>query len=123
MLHHRVVLLTVITEDRPRIEDAERVSVEPLRDGFWRLVIRYGFMEDADLPRALEGCTLDGKGFNMMDTTFFLSREALVATRRPGMAFWRESLFAWMTRNAARPLVYFRIPAGRVVELGMQVEI
>ena len=123
VLHERVVFLTVLTEGQPRVREGERLSSEKLADRFWRIVLRYGFMEDPDIPKALEDCALEGKPFDMMDTTFFLAREALVATKRPGMALWREQLFSWMTRNAARPLVYFRLPAGRVVELGMQVEI
>jgi KUP system potassium uptake protein len=123
VLHERVAILTVVTKDLPRVPEADRAAVEKLEHGFWRMVVRYGYMEDPDIPRVLEGVMLDGKPFLVMDTTFFLAREALIATRNPGMALWREHLFAWMTRNAARPLVYFRIPAGRVVELGMQVEI
>lgn len=123
VLHEKVVFLTVLTEGRPRVPDDERVTVERLGNGFWRMIVRYGFMQDPDIPKVLEGCELDGKKFNVMNTTFFLAREALIATAHPGMAIWREQLFAWMTRNAARPLVYFRIPPGRVVELGMQVEL
>jgi KUP system potassium uptake protein len=123
VLHERVVLLTVVTEERPYVPSAERAHSEALEHGFWRIVLRYGFMEDPDIPRAIEECTVGEEGFDVMETTFFLCRETLIATKRPGMAIWREVLFSWMAKNAARPLVYFRIPPDRVVELGMQVEI
>jgi KUP system potassium uptake protein len=123
VLHQRVVFLAVLTEERPRMPTGERSYVESLGNGFYRIIARYGFMEDPNIPALLEGLELDGEPFKVMDTTFFLSREALIASKRPGMAIWREQLFAWMTRSAARPLVYFRIPPNRVVELGMQVEI
>jgi KUP system potassium uptake protein len=86
-------------------------------------VIRYGFMEDPDVPAALKFATECGPTFKMMDTSFFLARQTLIASSRPGMAIWREKLFAWMLRNAESAMEFFRLPTNRVVELGSQVEI
>jgi KUP system potassium uptake protein len=80
-------------------------------------------MENPDVPRALRKLKLDGKGFEPMETTFFLGRETLIASKRPGMAIWREHVFAWMARSEGRATSFFNIPPGRVVELGLQVEL
>ena len=91
--------------------------------GFYRVIIRYGFMEEIDVPAALaklKGC---GPPCKMMDTSFFLARQTLIASARPGMAVWREKLFAWMLRNAESAMEFFKLPTNRVVELGSQVEI
>jgi K+ transporter len=80
-------------------------------------------MENPDVPRALRKLKLDGKGFEPMETTFFLGRETLIASKRPGMALWREHFFAWMSRSEGRATSFFNIPPGRVVELGLQVEL
>jgi KUP system potassium uptake protein len=92
-------------------------------DGFYRLVLHYGFMEETDVPAALREVATCGTPFEMMQTSFFLSRQTLLTAERPGMAVWREKLFAWMMRNAATPMEFFRLPTNRVVELGSQVEI
>ena len=95
-----------------------------LGEGFYRLVLRFGFMEESDVPAALatlEGC---GPQCKMMDTSFFLARQTLLpSSSRPGMALWRERLFAWMLRNAESAMEFFKLPTNRVVELGSQVEI
>ena len=123
VLHERVILLTVKIEDVPYVSAAKRVQQEELGQGFYRLVIRYGFMEDPDVPAALARAKDCGPQFKMMDTSFFLARQTLIASSRPGMALWREKLFAWMLRNAESAMEFFRLPHNRVVELGSQVEI
>lgn len=123
ILHERVVFLTVVTEEVPRLKEKERTRCEFLGPGFWRVTLNYGFMENPDVPRALRKVKLDGKGFEPMETTFFLGRETLIASKRPGMALWREHFFAWMARSEGRATAFFNIPPGRVVELGLQVEL
>jgi KUP system potassium uptake protein len=123
VLHERVVVLTVEIADVPYVDEAERVEMTGLGDGFYRVVLRYGFMEETDVPGALKKVDLCGGPFEMMQTSFFLSRQTLVSSEKPGMAVWREKLFAWMMRNAATPMEFFRLPTNRVVELGSQVEI
>jgi KUP system potassium uptake protein len=122
VLHQSVIFLTIQVEDVPHIEPAHRNTLEKLREGFHRVIARYGFMEDPNVPEILEHCRPLGLKFDWMNTTFFLSRETIIATKQPGMAMWRERLFAFLSRNAQRPTDFFRIPANRVVELGMQVE-
>ncbi len=122
VLHQSVIFLTIQTQDVPHVEKDERFELEKLREGFHRVVARYGFMEDPNVPEILERCRPLGLEFNVMSTTFFLSRETIIPTKNPGMAVWREKLFAFLSRNAQRPTDFFRIPANRVVELGMQVE-
>ncbi len=123
VLHERNVMLTVETVDTPIAENDERVEVEPLGDEFYRVTLRFGFAEDPDVPNMLETVTVCGTPFDMMDTTFFLSRESIVATDRPGMALWRDKLFAFMSRNAIPATAFFQIPGNRLIELGTQVEI
>ena len=123
VIHERLMLLTVKSEEIPRLTDEERVSVHPLGNNAWRIVVRYGFTENPDLPHALALCERYGLHFEMMDTTFFLGRATLIPTTRAGMALWREKLFASLFRNATRPMDFFRIPYGRVVEMGTQVEL
>ena len=123
VLHERVILLTIRIEDVPFVETGHHFDLEDLGSGFYRLIIRYGFMEEVDVPAALtrlEGC---GPQFKMMDTSFFLARQTLITSSRPGMAVWREKLFAWMLRNAESAMEFFKLPTNRVVELGSQVEI
>ena len=124
ILHERVVIMTIVTDEIPHVDSAQRVTVENLGDNFYRVVAHFGFMEDPDVPQILRACRIHhGLEFEEERTTFFLSRETLIATPEPGMGMWREKLFAFMARNAQRPTAFFRLPANRVVELGMQVEI
>lgn len=123
ILHERVVLLTVLTEERPHVPRSERVKIIPLGKGIFRIIIRYGFMEDPDVPVVLNAVKAEGLEFRPAETTYFLGRESLVATRRPGMAIWREKLFAWMSRNALGAGYFFDIPPDRIVEIGAQVEL
>ncbi|MGZ8403390.1 MAG: KUP/HAK/KT family potassium transporter, partial [Rhodoplanes sp.] len=94
-----------------------------LGSGFYRLVIRYGFMQTPDVPEALAACKAYGLKFDLMKTSFFLSRETIVPSLYPGMARWRELLFAYMALNATTAMKFFKIPTERVVELGTQLEI
>nr|WP_243843470.1 potassium transporter Kup [Sphingomonas vulcanisoli] len=123
VLHDRVILLTVKIVDVPYVPHFKREGLEDLGQGFYRLVLHFGFMEEPDVPAALARATNCGAQFRMMDTSFFLARQTLIASERPGMALWREKLFAWMLRNAESAMQFFRLPTNRVVELGSQVEI
>ena len=123
VLHQRVFLLTVETAERPYVEADKRLEYAELGSGFYRLVVRFGFMEHPDIPEALAGCSAFGHEFNMMETTFFLSRDSIVPTLMPGMALWRERLFVLLSRNATPAHEFFRIPTNRVVELGTLLEI
>ena len=109
--------------DEPFVPLETRCMLEDLGHGFHRLVLRYGFMQEPNVPEALSRITGCGPAFKMMDTSFFLARQTLIASSRPGMAIWREKLFAWMLRNAESAMLFFKLPTNRVVELGSQVEI
>ena len=123
VLHERVVLLTVITEDIPYVTDTDNVEIIDLSKNFFRMTIKYGFKDEPEVPAVLEHCQRYGLGFDLMDTSFFLSRETLVAAAVPGMAVWREKIFVAMSKNAQRATEFFKIPTNRVVELGSQVEL
>ena len=123
VLHERILLLTVKIEDVPYVEEEKTFHLDPLGDGFFRLIIRYGFMQETDVPSALARVEECGPQFKMMDTSFFLARQTLIAGPKPGMWIWREKLFAWMLRNAESAMEFFKLPPNRVVELGSQVEI
>jgi KUP system potassium uptake protein len=123
VLHERVILLTVRIQDVPYVPDEKRAETLDYTAGFYRVIIHYGFMDEVNVPAELsrlEGC---GPACKMMDTSFFLARQTLIASSRPGMAVWREKLFAWMLRNAESAMEFFKLPTNRVVELGSQVEI
>ena len=124
VLHEQVVFLSVQTEEVPSVPPAERASVEPIADGFHQVVLHYGFMEEADVPKALSAVSRPGLTFKPMETTYFLGRETLIPSKNVhGMAVWRERLFAVMSRNARPASSFFRLPPNRVVELGAQVEL
>jgi KUP system potassium uptake protein len=123
VLHERVILLTVRIEDVPYVPPEKRIEQRDYGSGFYRVVLRYGFMEEVDVPAALAQLKDCGPQCKMMDTSFFLARQTLLASSRPGMAIWREKLFAWMLRNAESAMEFFKLPTNRVVELGSQVEI
>jgi KUP system potassium uptake protein len=123
VLHERVIILTIATQDVPYVDEDERFAAKDMGNGFYRLTMRYGFLEETDVPEALKRVKMCGGPFEMMKTSFFLSRQTLIASAKPGMAIWREKLFAWMLRNAASAMEFFRLPTNRVVELGSQVEI
>src|SRR6185437_137751 len=124
VLHERNVLLTVAILETPVADADERIQLTRLSDDFYSLELHFGFAEDPNIPLALSQCSREGLGFDMMDTTFFLSRESIVSNeRRPGMARWRDKLFAFMARNALPATAFFQIPGNRLIELGAQVEI
>lgn len=123
VLHERVIILTVQIAEVPYVAEEKRAECKTMGDGFYRVVLRYGFLEETDVPAALATVDLCGPPFEMMQTSFFLSRQTLIASKVPGMAIWREKVFAWMLRNAANAMEFFRLPSNRVVELGSQVEI
>jgi KUP system potassium uptake protein len=123
MLHERVILLTVLIEEVPYVEKERRVEVKDLGNSFYRVIGRYGFMEEPRVPELLALCKAQGLKVKEMESTFYLSRETVIASQRPGLARWRKHLFAIMARNAQSATAYFRLPPNRVVELGMQIEI
>jgi KUP system potassium uptake protein len=124
VLHERNVLLTVEMLETPVADYEERQEVIEYGGGFFGLQLRYGFAEDPNIPLSLSRASALGLDFDMMDTTFFLSRETIVANaRRPGMALWRDKLFAFLARNAMPATAFFQIPGNRLIELGAQVEI
>ncbi|MEM7700718.1 MAG: potassium transporter Kup [Pseudomonadota bacterium] len=124
VLHERVVILTVDIQDVPYVDPAKRCEYKDMGDGFFRAVLHYGFMEETDVPTGLKNMGLYcGGEFEMMHTSFFLSRQTLLPSEKPGMPIWREKIFAWMLRNSASAMDFFKLPTNRVVELGSQVEI
>jgi KUP system potassium uptake protein len=123
VLHERNLLLTVITEEVPHVRSSERMQFLDLGAGFWRLTAHYGFMETPNVLELLEAAGKAGFKYRLQETTFFLGRETIVATKRRGMALWREKVFAFMSRNARSATTFFGLPVNRVVEMGSQVEI
>jgi KUP system potassium uptake protein len=123
VLHERIVLLTIIAEENPHVAAADRARVERLADGFFRVIARFGFMETPDISHVLEACREQGLALNANTCSFFLSRETIVPGKLPSMARWRSRLFAYLSRNAQTPAAFFGLPANRVVELGLQIEL
>jgi KUP system potassium uptake protein len=123
VVHERVVLMKVNTEDIPRVLDAQRVEIEKLGKGFHSVVAHYGFMERPDVPALLEHCRSKGLAFDLMDTTFFLGRETLIPGSRSELSWWQAQIFIWMQGSALSATRFFRIPPNRVVEMGAQIEI
>ena len=122
VLHEQVVLLTVVYEDRPRVPVGERFEIESHGEGFYRVILHFGFIDEPDVPAALKDCHLAELDFSPMRTTYFLSRETVIPSNMEGMARWRRVLFAFMLKNANGNLKFFRLPFNRVIELGTQVE-
>jgi KUP system potassium uptake protein len=122
VLHEQVVLLTVVYEDIPRVPPSRRFEVEAHGEGFFRVILHFGFTDEPDVPQALKLCHLEELDFSPMRTTYFLSRETVIASKLEGMARWREALFAFMLKNANGNLRFFNLPLNRVIELGTQVE-
>jgi KUP system potassium uptake protein len=123
VLHERVIFMTVVYKDVPFVPANERVRIEPIADGFFRFKVFYGFMDTPDIPAVLESCRINGMEFNLLATSFFVSRETIVPKRGPGMIRWREELFATMSSLAGSIVPYLNIPPNRVIELGTRVEI
>jgi len=122
-LQTQVVLLTVSILNTPTVGDAEPVEVRPVANGFYRVLARYGFMEPPDVPSALARAREKGLDWIDDDTTFYLAHLTLLASDRLGMSVWRDQLFIFLSRNARRATNFFQIPADRVVEIGIQLEI
>jgi KUP system potassium uptake protein len=123
VLHERNLILTVVFHDVPWIAAAERVTVEPLAAGFWRVRVNYGFKDSPDIPAALEQCNSHALPINLFETSYFLSREIVVPTKGTGMADWREGVFAFMSRNASNIADFLRLPNNCVIELGTRIQI
>ncbi|MGB3470042.1 MAG: potassium transporter Kup [Erythrobacter sp.] len=123
VLHERVVILTVDITDEPYVDPDARCEYVDMGDGFFRAVLHYGFMEETNVVQGLKKMERCGGEFDMMHTSFFLSRQTLLASDKPGMPIWREKIFAWMLRNSASAMDFFKLPTNRVVELGSQIEI
>ena len=123
VLHEQNVLLTAITVDTPYAHPGERVALEPIADGFQRATVRFGFMEEPDVPSALRGLAVGGIALDGPGTSWFASRETIVASDHKGMSLWRDKLFAMMARNTVSATTFFRVPGNRLVELGTQVQI
>jgi len=123
VLHQHNVVLTVRTTETPRVADADRISIETVNDDFKKLFVSYGFMETPNLPKALQQCRKLGLKFDIMTTSFFLGRRSLVPAAQGVMPLWQDKLFIFLTKNAANPTDFFKIPPGRVVELGTQVTV
>ena len=123
MLHQKNVILTVKTVETPTVADADRIVVEIVNDDFKKVQIRYGFMESPNLPKALQLCKKQGLKFDIMSTSFFLGRRTVVASAQSGMPLWQDKLFIALMKNGANPTEFFKIPPGRVVELGTQVSV
>ncbi len=123
VLHAHNVILTVATAETPRVSDADRVTIEPVNEDFKKVTVRYGFMETPNLPEALKQCRKKGLKFDIMSTSFFLGRRSLVPAQQPAMPLWQDRLFIFLMRNAANPTDFFKIPPGRVVEVGAQLTV
>ncbi len=125
VLHERTVFLTVLMQDIPEVSPKDRIDIQTLGDGFYRIVAHYGFKEHVDVPKLLEECQPLGLEFEMMETTFFLSRETLIPSskRQLPMALWRKRIFISMLRNSRSATDFFNIPTNRVIEIGTQVSL
>jgi KUP system potassium uptake protein len=124
VLHERIILLTIATEEVPRVPASQRLEVEPLGQGFLRIVARYGFMQTPNVPAALRLCKRFGVDLDLDQVIYFSGREVLVPTRQlSGMLVWRKKLFAFISRNAPRASDMFHLPPAQVVEIGTQIEI
>jgi KUP system potassium uptake protein len=123
VLHERVIFLTIITHDKAHLDEEQRLEIEALNHGFFRVVGHFGFMEDHNVPQLLQKCDQHGLHLNPGEFSYFLSKESLIPTAAPGMALWREKIFVVMSRNATSAASFFNLPLNQVVELGMQVEI
>ena len=123
VLHERVIVLTIVIEDIPRVPKEDYIWIEDLGHGFWRIKAHYGFKETPDVPRLLDDCREQNLHFDLMQTSFFLNRETIVLAADKGLSKWRGHLFIWMSHLASKASDYYRIPSNRVIELGTQVQI
>ncbi|MDR3507933.1 MAG: potassium transporter Kup [Caulobacteraceae bacterium] len=123
VLHQHNIIVTVRTADVPVMPECDRIGIEKINDDFKKLTLTYGFMESPNLPKALQLCRKQGLKFDIMATSFFLGRRSLVPAQHSGMPLWQDKLFIFLTKNSANPTDFFKIPPGRVVELGAQVTV
>jgi KUP system potassium uptake protein len=124
VLHQRVLILNVKIEEVPQVSAEKRLEVHDAGEGFYRVILHYGYMEEVNIPGDLARIDTCGEPFNMMSTSFFLGRQKLIASKKdPGMALWREKLFAWMLKSSESAMEFFKLPTNRVVELGSQLQI
>ncbi|WP_395623346.1 potassium transporter Kup [Sphingomonas daechungensis] len=124
VLHERVLILNVKVEDIPHVPQKKRIETHKVGNGFYSVILHYGFMEEVDIPADLANVQTCGEPFSMMSTSFFLGRQKLIATKEhPGMALWRERLFAWMMKSSESAMEFFKLPTNRVIELGSQLRI
>ncbi|RAK57360.1 potassium transporter Kup [Phenylobacterium deserti] len=123
VLHEKNIILTVHTAETPRVKDEDRIRIEPVNDDFRKVIVSYGFMESPNLPKALGLCRKQGLKFDIMATSFFLGRRTVVPSAQSGMPLWQDKLFIFLMKNAANPTDFYKIPPGRVVELGTQVTV
>ena len=123
VLHKQNVILSVVTAQEPTVPDTDRVSIEKLNDLFMRVRLTFGYMEHPNIPKALAICRKQGWKFDIMTTSFFLSRRSLRASPNSGMPVWQDRLFIMLARTAADATEYFQIPTGRVVEVGSHEEL
>jgi KUP system potassium uptake protein len=123
VLHERIVLLTIATEDVPILTDPQRIHIDPLDQGFYRVTARYGFMESPNIPQILDLCREKGLDIDSASTSFFIGRETLIPSDKPDLNPWQEKIFLTLSRNASSPIQFFKIPTERVVELGVQFEV
>jgi KUP system potassium uptake protein len=113
----------VRTAETPRVDDDARLEIQTINDDFKKVVVYYGFMESPNLPKALALCRKQGLKFDIMATSFFLGRRSVVPSAHSGMPLWQDKVFIYLMKNAANPTEFFKIPPGRVVELGAQVTV
>jgi KUP system potassium uptake protein len=123
VLHQKNVILTLHTADTPRVPESQRVRIEPVNEDFKRIIVTNGFMETPNVPRALALCRKLGLKFDIMATSFFLGRRSVVPSAQSGMPLWQDKLFIFLMKNAANPTDFYKIPPGRVVEMGAQVTV
>jgi KUP system potassium uptake protein len=123
VLHERNILMTVVVEDKPYVTKGNRLLIKDMGKNFYRMKVFYGFMETPDIPAVLELCATRGMPFDMMSTSFFISRAMIVTSPKPGMMKWRERLFLALSKNAMNAADFFKIPANRVIEMGTRIEI
>ncbi len=123
VLHEKNIILSVHTAETPRVSDDKRVRIEPVNDDFKKVIINYGFMESPNVPKALGLCRKLGLKFDIMATSFFLGRRSVVPSAQSGMPLWQDKLFIFLMKNAANPTDFYKIPPGRVVEMGAQVTV
>ena len=123
VLHQKNIILTINTTETPRVSEDQRVRIEPVNDDFKKVIVNYGFMESPNVPKALALCRKLGLKFDIMATSFFLGRRSVVPSAQSGMPLWQDKLFIFLMKNAANPTDFYKIPPGRVVEMGAQVTV